>query len=98
MNDIVYWDTSALLKVYAAEADSSDYLQLLISQPGDIAISYLHRVELYYALCGKESRGKSWLEAQRLYLKRLNHILPLNDIGKYRGFGCLGAGAFSFKC
>lgn len=58
MGSTVYWDTSALLKIYAAEADSSDYLKLLISQPGDIAVSYLHRVELYYALCGKESRGE----------------------------------------
>ncbi|MDF1812225.1 MAG: type II toxin-antitoxin system VapC family toxin [Verrucomicrobiales bacterium] len=58
MGSTVYWDTSALLKIYAAETDSSDYLKLLISQPGDIAVSYLHRVELYYALCGKETRGE----------------------------------------
>ena len=58
MGNTVYWDTSALLKIYAAEADSSDYLKLLISQPGDIAVSYLHRVELYYGLRGKESRGE----------------------------------------
>ena len=58
MTDAVYWDTSALLKLYAPEADSSDYFRLLIAQPEDIAICFLHRVELYYALVGKQSRGE----------------------------------------
>jgi hypothetical protein len=35
----VYWDTSALLKLYAPEADSGDYIRLLIQQPEDVAIS-----------------------------------------------------------
>ena len=38
--------------------DSSDYLRLLIQQPEDLAISFLHRTELYFALRGKESRGE----------------------------------------
>jgi len=58
MANAVYWDTSALLKLYAPEPDSSDYLRLLNEQPEDLAISFLHRVELYFALCGKESRGE----------------------------------------
>ena len=58
MANAIYWDTSALLKLYAPEPDSSDYLRLLIQQPEDLAISFLHRVELYYALRGKESRGE----------------------------------------
>jgi predicted nucleic acid-binding protein len=41
MADAVYWDTSAVLKLYAPEPDSSDYLKLLIRQPGDVAISAL---------------------------------------------------------
>jgi len=57
MANAIYWDTSALIKLYAPEPDSSDYLRLLIEQPEDLAISFLHRVELYFALCGKESRG-----------------------------------------
>jgi len=58
MANAIYWDTSALLKLYAPEADSSDYRQLLISQPEDVAISVLHHVELYFALRGKESRDE----------------------------------------
>ena len=58
MANAIYWDTSALLKLYTAESDSSDYLRLLIQQPEDLAISFLHRVELYFALRGKESRGE----------------------------------------
>lgn len=58
MANAIYWDSSALIKLYAPEPDSSDYLRLLIQQPEDLAISFLHRVELYFALCGKESRGE----------------------------------------
>lgn len=58
MTNAVYWDTSALLKLYAPEPDSNDYLRLLIQQSEDVAISFLHRVELYFALGGKESRGE----------------------------------------
>ena len=58
MANAIYWDTSALIKLYAPEPDSSDYLRLLIQQPENLAISFLHRVELYFALCGKESRGE----------------------------------------
>jgi predicted nucleic acid-binding protein len=58
MANAIYWDTSALLKLYAPEPDSSDYLRLLIQQPEDVAVSFLHRVELYFALGGKESRGE----------------------------------------
>ena len=75
MNRAVYWDTSALLKIYAAETDSSDYLKLLISQPGDIAVSYLHRVELYYALCSKEARGEIQTgSAKTLFTSFESHI------------------------
>ncbi|KAA1258038.1 Ribonuclease VapC46 [Rubripirellula obstinata] len=58
MTNAIYWDTSALLKLYAPETDSSDYRRLLISKPEPIAISTLHFVELYYALVAKECRGE----------------------------------------
>lgn len=58
MADAVYWDTSALLKVYALESDSAEYHQLLLGQREATAVSYLHRVELYYGLSGKEQRGE----------------------------------------
>jgi len=37
MADAIYWNTSALIKLYASEADSSDYLRLLVGQSEDIA-------------------------------------------------------------
>ncbi|MEO0414490.1 MAG: type II toxin-antitoxin system VapC family toxin [Verrucomicrobiota bacterium] len=58
MSDWVYWDTSALLKIYATEADSAAYLSLLTSQPNRIAVSFLHRAEIYFGLNGKEARGE----------------------------------------
>lgn len=56
--DAVYWDTSALLKLYAAEPDSSKYVQELIRQPEPVAISELHNVEMYFALRMKAARGE----------------------------------------
>lgn len=58
MANAIYWDTSAVLKLYAPEPDSGDYLRLLTQQPEDLAVSFLHRVELYFALYGKEFRGE----------------------------------------
>ena len=75
MAGAVYWDTSALLKLYAPEADSSDYLRLLITQPEDVAICFLHRVELYFALAGKESRGEIAAgSARRLFQLFEQHV------------------------
>lgn len=75
MANAIYWDTSALIKLYAPEPDSSDYLRLLIQQPENLAISFLHRVELYFALCGKESRGEiSGGSAERLFQLFEQHV------------------------
>jgi uncharacterized protein len=75
MANAIYWDTSALLKLYASEPDSRDYLRLLMHQPEDVAISFLHRVELYYALCGKEARGEITAgSAERLFQLFEQHV------------------------
>lgn len=58
MREAVYWDTSALLKLYVTEADSADYFRLLLSQTGNIVVSQLHLTELYFALRSKEMRGE----------------------------------------
>ncbi len=80
MANAVYWDTSALLKLYAPGSDSGDYLRLLIQQPEDLAISFLHRVELYFALCGKESRGEIVAgSATRLFELFVQHV----NAGRY---------------
>ena len=64
----VYWDTSALVKLYAPEPESASYRQLLIQLPQDVAICDLHRAELWYALCGKEQRSEIETgSARRLY-------------------------------
>ena len=75
MANAIYWDTSALIKLYASEPDSSNYLRLLIHQSEDLAISFLHRVELYFALCGKESRGEiASGSAKRLFQLFEQHV------------------------
>lgn len=75
MANAIYWDTSALLKLYAPEPDSSDYFRLLIQQREDVAISFVHRVELYFALAGKELRGEiASGSAQRLFQLFEQHV------------------------
>jgi len=75
MANAVYWDTSAILKLYAPEPDSTDYRQLLIRQPEDVAISFLHHVELYFALRAKETRGEIALGwAKQLFQKFEEHV------------------------
>lgn len=53
----LYWDTSALLKCYAPEPDSGAYRTLLCDRPR-VAICFMHRIEMAYALRQKESRGE----------------------------------------
>ncbi len=45
MTQGVYWDTSALVKLYAPEPDSSAYLRFLLSQRGEVILSHLHLAE-----------------------------------------------------
>lgn len=58
MTAAIYWDTSALIKLYAPEPDSNHFLLLIRTRPEIPAISFLHRVEMYFALVGKEQRGE----------------------------------------
>ncbi|MFU8892889.1 MAG: type II toxin-antitoxin system VapC family toxin [Luteolibacter sp.] len=68
MPDAIYWDTSALLKLYAPEPDSEHFRDLLREQTDAIAISFLHRIELNFALFAKEQRGEiSSGSAKRLF-------------------------------
>jgi len=55
---MIYWDTSALLKTYAEETDSPAFRRLLIEQANAVAISPLHRTEMFFALHLKEQRGE----------------------------------------
>lgn len=52
-----YWDTSALLKLYAQEPDSTVFLHALVSFGEPVLTSELTRVELFSALRRKESLG-----------------------------------------
>ncbi len=52
-----YWDTSALLKLYVAEPDSSDFLQLLADTGAPILTSAVTAIELQCALYRKEVAG-----------------------------------------
>lgn len=70
----IYWDTSALLKLYAPEPDSERFRLQLRAQNVPVAISFLHRVELNFALAAKELRGEI-VEggAKRLFDSFLQH-------------------------
>jgi len=70
----IYWDTSALLKLYAPEPDSEHFRSLLRAQSVPVAISFLHRVELNFALAAKELRGEIVQGgAKRLFDAFLHH-------------------------
>ncbi len=70
MIERVYWDTSALLKLYAPEPDSHAFRALLRSRPGQTVTSFLHRVELFYAIRHKEHRGEVAPGAAERSIKR----------------------------
>ncbi len=70
----IYWDTSALLKLYTPEPDSVHFRSMLRAQTEAVAISFLHRVELNFALTAKELRGEiAQGGARRLYEWFLRH-------------------------
>lgn len=70
----IYWDTSALLKLYVPESDSEQFRSQLREQTVPVAISFLHRVELNFALTAKELRGEiSKGGAKQLFDSFLEH-------------------------
>lgn len=74
MRAAIYWDTSVLLKLYAPEPDSGHFRQLLRTQTMPMAVSFLHRIELNYALVAKELRGEICQgSARRLFAAFLDH-------------------------
>ena len=52
-----YWDTSALVKLYAPEPDSNDYLQLATRARGPILCSSIGAIELLCTLLRKQAAG-----------------------------------------
>ncbi|MDA8744842.1 type II toxin-antitoxin system VapC family toxin [Rubripirellula amarantea] len=94
MTSAIYWDTSALLKLYAPESDSGDYRRLLISRPERIAVSTLHFVELYYALVAKEKRNEIQVGAAKsLFQSFMRHA----DEQRYISIA-IDAKATTFSC
>jgi len=74
MASAIYWDTSVLLKLYAEEPDSEHYRGILCLRTEQVAISFLHRVELLYALAAKEQRGEIAVgQAETLYASFRKH-------------------------
>lgn len=55
---MIYWDTSCVLKLYAAETDSSKWQALALSAEDDLAASALLETEMAFALEQKELRGE----------------------------------------
>jgi len=75
MSGQLYWDTSALLKLYAPEPDSPAFRTLLKSRTEQPVASFLHRVELFFAFRHKEDRGELVTGAAgRLFEDYLRHV------------------------
>jgi len=55
---VIYWDTSCVLKLYAAESDSGLWQKLLLERGGVLVSSALLEAELGLALEHKEVRGE----------------------------------------
>ena len=53
---MIYWDTSCILKLYAPEDDSGDYMRLA-EKFGPLCTSDLAKTELFYGLIRKEAAG-----------------------------------------
>ena len=71
----VYWDTSAVLKVYAPESDSNGYISLIVQKEIPLYASVLLKIELYYALFQKERRAEIKTgSANQLYDKFLTDL------------------------
>lgn len=70
-----YWDTSALIKLYAEESDTFGYEMLYLEQADAPVISVLHLIEMYYTLHAKEVRGDLLTGgAERLYTGFIQEI------------------------
>jgi uncharacterized protein with PIN domain len=75
MSGLFYWDTSTLVKLYASEPDSPAYRALMQARPERPVTSFLHRVELFYALRQKEDRGEIVAgAAARLFAEYERHL------------------------
>jgi predicted nucleic acid-binding protein len=55
---VTYWDTSALLKLYAEEPDSPKFWKLLLASLDAIRTSTIARAEMFCALRKKEFSGE----------------------------------------
>ncbi len=74
-----YWDTSALLKLYVKESESTDCLRLLATATEAPRTSEFARVELYSALRRRELSGDLVSGGARALLRQF-----ANDAGKGR--------------
>lgn len=54
---MIYWDTSAVLKLYVAESDSDLWTRHALASSDDFAASALLEAELGYGLIRKEAEG-----------------------------------------
>ena len=71
----VYWDTSAVLKLYAPESDSNRYISLIAQKEIPLYGSVLLKIELYHALFQKERRAEIKIgSAKPLYDKFLTDL------------------------
>jgi predicted nucleic acid-binding protein len=72
---MAYWDTSALLKLYVAEADSPYFLQLITETTESVVSSAIAAAEVLCVLYRKEhARALEPGAARRLYRRFLSDV------------------------
>ncbi|MDA3874118.1 MAG: type II toxin-antitoxin system VapC family toxin [Kiritimatiellae bacterium] len=84
---MIYWDTCCVLKLFVQETDSHQWGDLAFSQETPLTISQLTRVEINFALCGKEARKEIKPGAAKALGSEFEqqikagffHVTPLSD-------------------
>ena len=66
----MYWDTSAILKLYVAEPDSSTFLGLIARADGQVLSSAIASVEMLIVLHRKERGGDLKSGSARIILEK----------------------------
>ena len=67
---MVYWDTSALLKLYVPEPDSACFLNLIAKSSEPVATSAIASAEVLCAVYRKEAAGDLKVGGARLSFRR----------------------------
>lgn len=75
-----YWDTSALVKLYAAESDSEYFESHAVASSATPIVAEITRLELWVALRRKEKEGFILAGQARIYLNRFDQDVASGEL------------------